>query len=51
MTYTPVEISSYIIKKMVFNAEKYLKKDISKLVITVPANFTDSQRALNDSKK
>ena len=46
MTYTPVEISSYIIKKMVFNAEKYLNKKISKLVITVPANFTDSQRAL-----
>ena len=45
-TYTPVEISSAIIKKMVFNAEKYLNKKITKLVITVPANFSDSQRAL-----
>ena len=46
LTYTPVEISSYIIKQMVYNAEKYLKKKITKLVITVPANFNDSQRAL-----
>ena len=45
-TYTPVEISSFIIKKMVKNAEKYLNKKIKKLVITVPANFNDSQRKL-----
>ena len=44
--YSPVEISSLIIKKMVFNAEKYLGKTITKLVITVPAYFNDSQRAL-----
>ena len=46
LTYSPVEISSYIIKKMVYNAEQYLKKAITKLVITVPAYFNDSQRAL-----
>ena len=46
ITYSPVEISSYIIKKMIFNAEKYLNKAITKLVITVPAYFSDSQRAL-----
>ena len=46
ITYSPVEISSYIIKKMVFNAEKYLGKAITKLVITVPAYFSDSQRTL-----
>ena len=46
LTYTPVEISSFIIKQMVYNAEQYLKKKITKLVITVPANFNDSQRAL-----
>ena len=45
-TYTPVDISSLIIKKMVFNAEKYLGKKITKLVITVPANFSDTQRTL-----
>ena len=44
--YSPVEISSLIIKKMVFNAEKYLGKTITQLVITVPAYFNDSQRAL-----
>jgi len=44
--YSPVEISSYIIKKMVSNAEKYLNKKITKLVITVPAYFNDSQRKL-----
>ena len=46
MTYSPVEISSFIIKKMVKNAEKYLNKRISKLVITVPAYFNDTQRKL-----
>ena len=43
-TYNPVEISSFIIKHMVQNAEKYLNKKISKLVITVPAYFNNSQR-------
>ena len=46
ITYNPVEISSFIIKKMVQTAEKYLNKKISKLVITVPAYFNDSQRKL-----
>ena len=46
MIYSPVEISSLIIKKMVSNAEKYLNKKITKLVITVPAYFNDSQRKL-----
>ena len=44
--YSPVEISSFIIKKMVKNAENYLNKRITKLVITVPAYFNDSQRKL-----
>ena len=45
-TFSPVEISSFIIKKMVNNAEIYLEKKITKLVITVPAYFNDSQRKL-----
>ena len=45
-TYSPIEISTLIIKKMVSNAEKYLGKHITKLVITVPAYFSDSQKAL-----
>ena len=44
--YSPLEISSFIIKKMVSNAERYLNKKITKLVITVPAYFNDSQRKL-----
>ena len=43
-TYSPVEISSFIIKHMIQNAEKYLNKKITKLVITVPSYFNDSQR-------
>lgn len=43
-TYSPIEISSFIIKHMVQNAEKYLKRKINKLVITVPAYFNNSQR-------
>jgi len=42
--FTLEEITSFIIRKMVDNAESYLCKRISKLVITVPANFSDSQR-------
>ena len=45
-TFNPVEISAFIIKKMVNNAEIYLNKKIKKLVITVPAYFNDSQRKL-----
>ena len=46
ISYSPVEISSFIIKKMVQTAEKYLNKKVKKLVITVPAYFSDSQRKL-----
>ena len=38
------QIASFIIKKMVQNAEDYLNKKVKKLVITIPANFNDSQR-------
>ena len=46
LTYNPVEISSFIIKKMVKTAEDYLKQKITKIVITFPAYFNDSQRTL-----
>jgi L1 cell adhesion molecule like protein len=42
--FTVEEISSFVIKKMVDSAEAYLGKKVSKLVITVPANFNDAQR-------
>ena len=44
--YSPTEISSLIIKKMVHNAENYLHKRIKKLVITVPAYFSENQKKL-----
>ena len=46
ITYDPFEISSFIIKKMTQTAEKYINKKITKLVITVPVYFSDSQRKL-----
>ena len=42
--FTIEQITSFIIKKMVQSAEKYLNKKVSNLVITVPANFNDAQR-------
>ena len=42
--FTVEEISSFVIRKMVDSAEAYLGKKVSKLVITVPANFNDAQR-------
>ena len=44
--YSPTEIYSLLIKKMVHNAENYLHKRIKKLVITVPAYFSENQRKL-----
>jgi len=41
--YTPVELSSLILKKLVSNAERFTEK-ITKVVISVPANFNDAQR-------
>ena len=42
--FTLEEISSFVIRKMVDSAESYLGKKVNSLVITVPANFNDSQR-------
>ena len=49
--FTPVEISSFIIKKMVHNAENYLGKKIQKLVITVPAYFNEDQKKLPNKQQ
>ena len=43
-TFSPIVISYFIIKHMIKNAEKYLNRKITKLVITVPAYFNESQR-------
>ena len=41
--YTPVELCSLILKKLVSNAEKFTEK-ITKVVISVPSNFNNDQR-------
>nr|CAH8852810.1 unnamed protein product [Trichobilharzia regenti] len=42
--YSPTDVASLILKRMKEIAENYLKTDVSKCVITVPAYFNDSQR-------
>ena len=43
-TYSPSEISSFILSKMKDIAEDYLGEPVTNVVITVPAYFNDSQR-------
>lgn len=51
-TYTPEEISSYILIKLKQVAESYVGEDVEDVVITVPAYFTDAQRqATKDAGK
>ncbi len=42
--YTPQQISSFILQKILRDAETFLGEKISKAVITVPAHFNDNQR-------
>ena len=43
-SFTPQEISSFILDKMKYTAESYLGKEVKNAVITVPAYFNDAQR-------
>jgi len=50
--YSPVELSSYILKELKKRAEHILKTPVQKAVITVPAYFNDAQRqATRDAGK
>ncbi len=42
--YSPIELSSFILRELKKRAEHILKTNISKAVITVPAYFNDAQR-------
>ena len=50
--YTPVELSSLLLKSLKDRAEKLLGEAVNKVVITVPAYFNDAQRqATRDAGK
>jgi molecular chaperone HscA len=50
--YSPIELSSLILKKLTERAEHILKTPVTKAVITVPAYFNDAQRqATRDAGK
>ena len=51
-SYSPSEISSFILRKLKEDAEAYLGETVDKAVITVPAYFNDAQRqATKDAGK
>ncbi len=43
-TFTPPEISAFILRQLKRNAERFFGVPITKAVVTVPAYFTDAQR-------
>ncbi len=43
-TFAPEQISASILQKLKSDASAYLKEEVKKAVITVPAYFNDSHR-------
>ncbi len=51
-TYSPSQISSFILRKLKEDAESYLGESVTEAVVTVPAYFNDAQRqATKDAGK
>ena len=50
--YSPIELSSFILRELKNKAERFLNQQVSQAVITVPAYFNDTQRqATRDAGK
>ncbi len=43
-TYQPEQVSAFILKKLVQDAQRFLGQEIHQAVVTVPAYFSDAQR-------
>src|SRR5713226_5725909 len=43
-TFTPPEISAFVLRQLKWNAERFFNEPVTKAVITVPAYFNDAQR-------
>src|SRR6201987_529377 len=43
-TFTPPEISAFVLRQLKRNAERFFNAPVTKAVITVPAYFNDAQR-------
>src|SRR5450432_4009891 len=43
-TFTPPEISAFVLRQLKLNAERFFNGPVTKAVITVPAYFNDAQR-------
>lgn len=43
--FTAPELSSFVLRKLRENAEKWLKEEVTEAIISVPAYFNDAQRA------
>ena len=44
LVYTPIELSSYVLKELKKRAEDFFQEAVTRAVITVPAYFNDAQR-------